>query len=154
MREKHIKVYMLMSVYERERDKCQWASHSWWLSITSHLSVRVRVRMSFTKSQQKLLVAQQQSSPSIRMIFKLSTLAFLLLCCYTSVSTFFTVGKVQIPDGCARACPPQRDPSRYICARNIATGRLGMFDGECYFGRYNHCVNVRQRKFLIWKLSN
>lgn len=58
------------------------------------------------------------------------------------------VGKVSIPDGCARACPPQRDPSRYICARHTVTGQLGMFDGECVFGRYNHCVYTKhQRKF-------
>lgn len=99
--------------------------------------------MKFSEAQ-KLL--QRQSSPSIGMIFKLSTLAFLLLFCYTSVSTYFLVGKVMIPDGCARACPPQRDPTRNICARNIATGRLGMFDGECHFGRYNHCIHTRQRK--------
>lgn len=102
--------------------------------------------MKFSKAQ-KLLEAQT-SPPTLKMIFKLSALAFLLLFCYTSVSTIFLVGKVQIPNGCARACPPQRDPSRNICARNTVTGRLGMFEGDCVFGRYNHCIHVRQRKSI------
>lgn len=94
--------------------------------------------------QTQKLLAKQNASPSIRMILKLSTLAVLLLFCYTSVSTFFIVGRVTIPDNCARACPPQSDPSRFICGRNKVTGRLGMFDGECFFGRYNHCEHVRR----------
>lgn len=100
--------------------------------------------MKFSKAHK--LLAAHNASPTYRMIFKLSSLAFLLLFCYTSVSTFFIVGRVSIPDGCARACPPQNDPLRFICGRNKVTGRLGMFDGECYFGRYNHCYKVRQRE--------
>jgi hypothetical protein len=103
--------------------------------------------MRFSKAEK--LLQTQQSSSSLKMVFKLSTLAILLLFCYTSVSLFFQVPKVTMPDGCARACPPQRDPARFICARNRETGQLGMFEGECYFGRYNHCVHVRHRKKLI-----
>lgn len=88
------------------------------------------------------------SSHSSKIVLKLSTLSILLLLCYSMVSTFFAVDRVPLPEGCARACPPQRDPSRFICARNTATGKLGMFDSECFFGRYNHCVHVDQRKQL------
>jgi hypothetical protein len=125
-------------------------SHSW-LSIAIHSSLERRVRMNFLKA--KKLLATQNASPSLRMIFKLSSLAVLLLFCYTSVSTLFIVGRVAIPDGCARACPPQSDPSRFICGRNKVTGKLGLFDGECYFGRYNHCYKVRQREW-IWNFKN
>lgn len=142
MREKHIKMCILKSMREL------WVSHSWLSSIVIPFSFELRVRMKLSKAQKLLVV--QSSSQSIKMIIKLSTLVLLLMCCYTSVSTFFKVGKVAIPDGCARACPPQRDPSRNICARNIATGRLGMFDGECHFGRFNHCVHVRSRKSIFW----
>jgi hypothetical protein len=70
----------------------------------------------------------------------------MLLMSYSMLSAYFPVDLVQIPPGCATACPPQRDPSRFICARNSKTGMLGMFDSECFFGRYNHCVHVKERK--------
>lgn len=88
------------------------------------------------------------SSPATRMTLKLSSLAVILIACYSLVSTYFVVDRVVIPDGCARACPPQSNPSRFICGRNRATGQLGMFDSECFFGRYNHCIYVNQRKSL------
>ncbi|KAG5684871.1 hypothetical protein PVAND_014081 [Polypedilum vanderplanki] len=102
-----------------------------------------------TLAAQKKLILASTSSPTPRMVFKLSSLALLLLFCYTSVSTYFYVGKVVLPEGCANACPPQRDPQRFICARNVVTGQLGMFDGECQFGRYNHCIHTRQRYAFV-----
>lgn len=88
------------------------------------------------------------SSLSTKMALKLSSLAILLLLCYSMVSTHLNVEKVLLPTHCARACPPQRDPSRFICARNVVSNQLGMFDSECFFGRYNHCVDVIERKLL------
>lgn len=87
---------------------------------------------------------QLSASPSSRMALKLSSLTILLVLCYSMVSTFFVIDKVSIPDGCARSCPPQRDPSRFICARSRNSRQLGMFDSECFFGRYNNCVFVNQ----------
>lgn len=86
------------------------------------------------------------SSKSLRMVCKLSALVILLISCYTLVSTHNTVPRVRIPDGCASACPPQRDQSRFICARSTITRQLGMFPSECVFGRYNHCIYVNERK--------
>ena len=80
---------------------------------------------------------------STRMAVKLTALTVLLLLCYSNVSSYFYVDSVSIPENCANSCPPQRDPSRFICARNRGTGQLGMFDGECFFGRFNHCIHVR-----------
>jgi hypothetical protein len=84
-----------------------------------------------------------ESSPSSKMALKLSTLSVLLLVCYSMVSIFVAVERVEIPHGCATACPPQRDTSRFICGRNRATNQLGLFESECFFGRFNHCVHVR-----------
>ena len=88
-------------------------------------------------------------SPQSRMAIKLTTLVILLTLCYTMLSTSLHAQKVLMPEGCARACPPQRDPARFICARNTESGRLGMFDSECFFGRYNHCNQVRTRELQI-----
>ena len=143
VREKiHSKVHKnIFSERKRERNLAAADCRS-----THRITQSVRVKMNILKASKLLAKQNENSSPSFSMIFKLSSLAFLLLFCYTSVSTYFVVGRVAIPDGCAAACPPQGDPSRYICARNKMTGRLGMFDGECYFGRYNHCVHVRERE--------
>lgn len=99
--------------------------------------------MKFPSQRNRLL-----SSPSSKMAIKLSSLAILLLLCYSMVSTYFVVEKVSIPNGCAVSCPPQRDSSRFICAKHSVTGRPGMFDSECFFGRYNHCIYVDSRKFV------
>lgn len=90
------------------------------------------------------LQKEKKSEPELAM--KLAVLVILLVLCYSVVSMHFLVLKVSIPEGCAKACPPQKDPSRFICAKHSVTGRLGMFDSECYFGRYNHCVLIKQRK--------
>lgn len=84
------------------------------------------------------------------MAMKLATLVILLMFCYSSLSTHFNVKKVPIPSGCCNACPPQSDPSRFVCARHSVTGELGMFDSECFFGRYNHCSYVKQREWFIF----
>ena len=111
-------------------------------AIHSSLLVVESKGMKFTPLLQK----QISASPSLRMAFKLSLLIVLLMLCYSMVSTMFIVKKVSIPRGCARACPPQTNPSRFICGKNQVTGRLGMFDSECFFGRYNHCIYVKQSK--------
>lgn len=65
-----------------------------------------------------------------------------------------TVPKVKIPIGCTGACPPQKDQTHFICGKQLETGLLGMFSGECYLGRYNHCVHVEQRKYNLKMLIN
>ncbi|CRK87674.1 CLUMA_CG001467, isoform A [Clunio marinus] len=89
--------------------------------------------------------SKKENSSDTRLALKLSSLVILLTLCYSMVSTLLPVVKVTIPDGCATACPPQNNPERFICARSRHTGRLGMFDSECFFGRYNHCVRVNER---------
>lgn len=101
----------------------------------------------YYKTPEKLLASASTLNVNSKMFLKISAITILLIFCYTSLSTtHVVVPRVALPDGCARACPPQRNPSRFICARNSVTGQLGMFEGECTFGRYNHCVNTRQRK--------
>ena len=93
---------------------------------------------------------------STRMAVKLTALTVLLILCYSNVSSYFYVDSVSIPHGCANSCPPQRDPSRFICARNRSSGQLGMFDGECFFGRFNHCTHIRSAQsklhFAIFRI--
>lgn len=131
------------------------------IKCKSHLSSK---KFRFKSSQFSARVAMMQytllekpgKSSSPRMAARLSALVILLTLCYSMVSSFFQVERVALPDGCARACPAQRDPSRFICARNRVTRSLGMFDSVCFFGRYNHCVDVRERKWrkLIQRDSN
>jgi hypothetical protein len=85
-------------------------------------------------------------SSSTSIALRLSSMFIMLFMSYTMLSAYFPVDFVNIPKGCADACPPQRDPSRFICARHSQTGALGMFRGECFFGRYNHCTQVKERK--------
>ena len=90
---------------------------------------------------------QSKTSSPQSMAVKLSILAVLLMLCYTSFSASTRVSKVAIPKGCANACPPQHNPERFICAKSRVSKKLGMFDSECFFGRYNHCIYVREREF-------
>ena len=79
-----------------------------------------------------------------------------LICCVLLMQfvASITVPKVMIPVGCTVACPPQKDPKHYICGRQLKTGLLGMFGGECFLGRYNHCVHVEQREYSLIMLIN
>ena len=73
-----------------------------------------------------------------------------LICCVLLMKfAASSVPKVKIPIGCTGACPPQKDPTHFICGKELETGLLGMFGGECYLGRYNHCVHVEQRKYNL-----
>lgn len=33
-----------------------------------------------------------------------------------------------------------------MCAKNTVTGKLGTFDSECNFGRYNNCYRTTESK--------
>ncbi|CAG9803470.1 unnamed protein product [Chironomus riparius] len=104
----------------------------------------------YYKTPEKLLATESTLNGNSKMFLKLSAITILLIFCYTSLSsTHAVVSRVAMPEGCARACPPQRNPSRFICARNSVTGVLGTFEGDCTFGRYNHCVNTRERYSFV-----
>lgn len=78
-----------------------------------------------------------------------------LICCVFLMQFVASMTpKVKIPVGCTVACPPQKDPTHFICGKQLETGLYGMFSGECYLGRYNHCVHVEQREYNIKMLIN
>lgn len=134
------------SWYRSACENWEWSRRGVKLSdeISSRRALRSIESMKLPSFQKQII-----TSPSSSMAVKLSTLAILLTLCYTILSAAIFVQKVPMPNGCASACPPQRDPQRFICARSRISKKLGMFDGECFFGRYNHCSFVREREYSI-----
>lgn len=59
--------------------------------------------------------------------------------------------RVTIPDGCAGACP---EGGAAVCGRNKVTKKLGSFENECVFGRYNNCHKTTESKLfyrVLWR---
>lgn len=44
-----------------------------------------------------------------------------------------------------KACPHH---GKTLCARNLKTGKLGTFESDCHFGRYNNCVRAHQSEYI------
>lgn len=68
----------------------------------------------------------------------------LLLCvlCAQVLYANAAVARVVIPRGCAEACPHL--DNQKMCGKNRVTHKLGTFDSECFFGRYNNCVHAHE----------
>jgi hypothetical protein len=77
---------------------------------------------------------------------KVLSFTILVAACHSIKQSSFVIEKVPIADECTKSCPPQRDPSRFIFARNQVTYQLGMVDSECFFGRNYNCVLARQNE--------
>lgn len=125
-----------------------------WISLSMNHRQLLFSEFSVVSDKVMKSMSSLSMSSQARLGLKLSGALILLFLAFSTLSTYFEVGFVAIPPHCVKSCPPNHNrPDRFVCARKIATGELGMFRSTCFLSRYNYCVSVHHKdRKLNWNI--